>query len=96
MRGSETERCCPPDPSANRCSALSRAQAIIVTKTSPVGPLANTLRRYASDVPLFSAELKPVSLSQWEDGELRIRSIGDLVGRRVGHGLGDRGTQIVL
>lgn len=73
----------PAGPVREPLRALSRAQAIIVTKTSPVGPLANTLRRYASDIPLFSAELKPVSLSQWEDGQLRTRSIGDLVGRRV-------------
>lgn len=73
----------PAGPLREPVAALRRADAVVVTKTAPVGPLAETLRRRAPDIPLFSAELAPVSLSQWEDGELRTRSLGDLVGRRV-------------
>lgn len=73
----------PAGPVREPLAALSRADAIVITKTAPVGALADTLRRRAKDVPLFAAELKPTSLSQWEDGALRTRSLGDLVGRRV-------------
>lgn len=73
----------PAGPMREPLSALARADAIVVTKTAPVGALAETLRRRAKDIPLFAAELKPMSLSQWEDGEIKTRSIGDLVGRRV-------------
>ncbi len=73
----------PAGPVREPIGALSRADAIVVTKTAPVGPLAETLRRRAGDVPLFAAELLPTSLSHWEDGELKTRSLGDLVGRRV-------------
>lgn len=73
----------PAGPLREPMSAFARAHAVIVTKTAPVGALADALRRYAGDLPLFSAELVPVGLSEWEDGALRSRSLGDLVGRRV-------------
>lgn len=73
----------PAGPLREPLRALGRADAIVVTKTAPVGKLAATLRRYGGETPLFSAELLPTSLSSWEDGALQTRALGHLVGRRV-------------
>ena len=73
----------PAGPLREPLHALRRADAIVVTKTAPVGRLAKVLQRYGEGRPLFSAELKPTSLSFWEDGVLQTRALGHLVGRRV-------------
>ena len=73
----------PAGPLREPLSALARADAVVVTKMSPSPALAETLQRCAGEAPRFSAWLAPAGLSEWDEGRLRARSLGDLVGRRV-------------
>jgi tetraacyldisaccharide 4'-kinase len=73
----------PAGPLREPLSALRRADAIVVTKVDAPGEIGHALQRCAPGVPIFSAELTPDCIVHAEEGALRTRPLGDLVGRAV-------------
>jgi tetraacyldisaccharide 4'-kinase len=73
----------PAGPLREPLGALRRADAIVVTKSPGVEPVALALSRHAPAVPVFAATLAARELVRAEDGELRPAPLAELIGRRI-------------